>query len=81
MRPESRLDINAHRFVVRRLEHALVRRDVSMLDEPMRAQTRSLAFGGVLAAIGVVALTVLAFLSPALCFPVRVLSARQRQRR
>ena len=81
MRPESRLDINAHRFLVRRLEHALVRRDVSMLDEPMLAQTRAFGFGGALAAIGVAAVTVLAFLSPALCFPIHVGSASQRQRR
>ena len=35
--------------------HALVRRDVAMLDDPLRAQSISLAVGGVLATLVVVA--------------------------
>jgi type VII secretion protein EccB len=46
------------------MEHALVRGDVRMLDDPLRAQSLSLAAGCVLAAIAVVVCVVLAFLKP-----------------
>jgi type VII secretion protein EccB len=37
--------------MIRRLEHALVRRDVRMIDDPMRSQTNALAVGAVLAVV------------------------------
>jgi type VII secretion protein EccB len=46
------------------MEHALVRGDVRMLDDPVRAQSLSLAAGCVLAAIAVAVCAVLAFLQP-----------------
>ena len=46
------------------MEHALLRRDVRMIDEPMRAKSRSLLAGSVLAAIGVVGCALLAFVRP-----------------
>lgn len=50
--------------MVRRTEHALVRGDIRMLDDPLRAQSLSLGVGCVLAAIAVAACAVLAFLQP-----------------
>jgi len=47
------------------MEHALVRGDTRMLDDPLRAQSISLAAGAVLASIAVVVCTILAFLRPA----------------
>ena len=46
------------------MEHALLRRDVRMIDEPMRAKSRSLLAGCALAAIGVVGCALLGFVRP-----------------
>lgn len=62
--PSKRLVVSAQRFLTRRMEHALVRRDVAMDDDPMRAQSRSLAAGCVLAAIAVGGCAVLALITP-----------------
>jgi type VII secretion protein EccB len=62
--PSTRLQVSAQRFLTRRLEHALVRRDVTMSDDPMRAQSRSLAAGCVLAAIAVAGCAVMALVKP-----------------
>lgn len=58
------VQISAHRFLLRRLEHALLRGDVRMVDDPMRAQSLSLLAGSVLAVIGLGVAAVLAFLQP-----------------
>ncbi|MGV9713522.1 type VII secretion protein EccB [Gordonia sp. NPDC003424] len=44
----TKAQVNGYRFLVRRLEHALVRRDVRMLHDPMRAHLQALVVGGVL---------------------------------
>lgn len=62
--PATRLAASGHRFVLRRMEHALVRRDVRMLDEPMRAQGRSLVVGVVLAVVVVAGCAVVALMRP-----------------
>ena len=59
-----RLQVSGHRFLLRRMEHALVRGDVRMLDDPLRAQSLSLSSGVVLAGIIVAACAVVAFLRP-----------------
>ncbi|WP_280228711.1 type VII secretion protein EccB, partial [Nocardia cyriacigeorgica] len=41
----TRQQVNGYRFLLRRLDHALVRRDVRMLHDPMRSQLRSLLVG------------------------------------
>ncbi|MDT5243314.1 MAG: hypothetical protein QOD36_690, partial [Mycobacterium sp.] len=46
------------------MEHALVRGDLRMLDDPLRAQSLSLIAGVVLAVIIVAACAILAFLRP-----------------
>ncbi len=60
----NRLQVSGYRFLVRRMEHALVRGDVRMLDDPLRTQSLSLAAGCVLAAIVVAVCAVLAFFQP-----------------
>ncbi|BBY79901.1 type VII secretion protein EccB [Mycolicibacterium pulveris] len=62
--PTTRLQLSGHRFLVRRMTHALVRGDVRMLDDPLRAQSLSLVAGCVLAVIVIAACAVLAFLGP-----------------
>ena len=62
--PTTGLQVSGHRFVARRMEHALVRGDTRMLDDPLRGQSLSLAVGGVLAAIAVAVCAVLAFVRP-----------------
>ncbi|MDY6995695.1 MAG: type VII secretion protein EccB, partial [Actinomycetota bacterium] len=58
--PIARLQVSGHRFGVRRMEHALVRGDTRMLDDPLRAQSISLLAGALLAAVIVTVCAVLA---------------------
>jgi hypothetical protein len=37
--PTTRLHVSGYRFLVRRMEHALLRGDIRMLHDPMRAQS------------------------------------------
>jgi type VII secretion protein EccB len=62
--PSTRLQVSAQRFLTRRMAHALVRRDVAMSDDPMRAQSRSLASGCVLAAIAATGCAIMALVTP-----------------
>lgn len=62
--PTTRLQINAYRFLLRRVECALLGRDIGTVNEPMRAQTASLTVGCVLAIIAVAGCAVLALLRP-----------------
>ncbi|QTI67838.1 type VII secretion protein EccB [Gordonia polyisoprenivorans] len=45
----TKAQVNGYRFLLSRLEHALVRRDARMLHDPMRSQMRALVLGTVLA--------------------------------
>jgi type VII secretion protein EccB len=60
----NRLHVSGYRFLVRRMEHALVRGDVRMLDDPLRAQSLSLIAGCILTAIAIAGCAVLAFVRP-----------------
>jgi type VII secretion protein EccB len=62
--PTTWLQVSGYRFLVRRLECALLRRDIGTVDEPLRAHPASLAVGCVLAAIGVAGCAFLALLRP-----------------
>jgi type VII secretion protein EccB len=62
--PMTRLAASGHRFLMRRMEHALVRRNIAMHDDPLRAQSLSLVAGCVLALIAVAACAILAFARP-----------------
>ena len=62
--PTTRLQVSGHRFMARRMEHALVRGDTRMIDDPLRGQKLSLISGAVLAVIAVAVCAVLAFVRP-----------------
>ncbi|MGU3431723.1 type VII secretion protein EccB [Actinomycetes bacterium M1A6_2h] len=62
--PTTRWQVGGHRFLVRRFEHALVRRESRMTAEPLRARSRALMVGAVIAALGLAASAALAFIRP-----------------
>ncbi|MEU6561119.1 type VII secretion protein EccB [Nocardia nova] len=63
-KPTTRWQVSGYRFLVRRMEHALVRRDVRMLHDPMRSQSRAYAVGLVLGIVALAGCGVLALLKP-----------------
>ncbi|MGF6881227.1 type VII secretion protein EccB [Nocardia sp. GAS34] len=60
----TRAQVNGYLFLVKRLEHALIRRDVRMLHDPMSVQFRSLVAGTVLGMLALGACVVLGLLRP-----------------
>jgi type VII secretion protein EccB len=60
----TKLHLSGYRFLLRRMEHALVRGDIRMLDDPLRAQSLSLIAGVILSVILVAVSAVLAFFRP-----------------
>lgn len=60
----TRAQVNGHRFLIRRLEHALIRGDSRMIHDPMRSQMRALIVGVVIAVLVSGAAGVLAFFKP-----------------
>ncbi|MEU0504998.1 type VII secretion protein EccB [Nocardia sp. NPDC005998] len=60
----TRAQVNGYRFLLRRLDHALVRRDVRMLHDPLRSQSRSLVVGAILGLLVVAGAAILAFIRP-----------------
>ena len=62
--PTTRLQVSGYRFLVRRMEHALLRGDNRMLHDPLRAQSLSLIAGCILAVVVVAVCAILAFLRP-----------------
>jgi type VII secretion protein EccB len=57
--------VSGWRFLLHRIEHALVRRDASMIDDPQRGHSTALSIGVALACVGVAGAAVLAFFKPA----------------
>ncbi|UGT63345.1 type VII secretion protein EccB [Nocardia asteroides] len=57
--------ISGWRFLLRRIEHALVRRDASMIDDPQRGRSTALSIGVALACVVIAGAAVLSFLKPA----------------
>ncbi|WP_051161813.1 type VII secretion protein EccB [Nocardia brevicatena] len=57
--------VSGWRFLLHRIEHALVRRDASMIDDPQRGRSTALMIGVALACVGVAGAAVLAFFKPA----------------
>jgi len=62
--PTTRLHVSGHRFLLRRTEHAFLRRDIRMLDDPMRSEVRSLGAGLALAVVAVLVCAAVAFIRP-----------------
>ncbi|GAS89680.1 uncharacterized protein RMCB_3776 [Mycolicibacterium brisbanense] len=63
-RPATRLQLNGHRFLIRRTQHALVRGDARMIDDPLRAQAISLTTGAVLTVVAFAVCAATAMLRP-----------------
>jgi hypothetical protein len=53
--PTTKSQVQAYRFVLRRMESALVRKDAVMLHEPMRHHLRAMAVGLILGMVGLAA--------------------------
>jgi type VII secretion protein EccB len=62
--PTTTSQVQAYRFVLRRMESALVRKDAVMLHEPMRKHQRATAVGLILGVLGLVAFFVVGKFSP-----------------
>lgn len=62
--PTTRWQVSGYRFLARRMDHALVRRDVRMIHDPMRSQGRSLAVGVVVACVVLAGCAALALFRP-----------------
>jgi len=60
----TRAQVNGYRFLVRRLEHALIRGDARMIHDPMRGQMRSLTVGLVISVLIIASAGILAFFKP-----------------
>lgn len=60
----SRAQVNGYRFLLRRAEHALLRRDTRMLHDPMRAQGRAAVAGAVIAALVLAGCGIYGLISP-----------------
>ncbi|HXT44459.1 MAG TPA: type VII secretion protein EccB [Pseudonocardiaceae bacterium] len=63
--PTTTSQVQAYRFVLRRMESALVRKDAVMLHEPMRHHLRATAVGLLLVALLLVAFFVVGKIHPA----------------
>lgn len=63
--PTSKSQVQAYRFVIRRMQSALVRRDAVMLHDPMRTHTRSTVVGVVLGVVVLAGFLLVSILSPA----------------
>ncbi|WP_026918311.1 type VII secretion protein EccB [Gordonia shandongensis] len=61
----TRAQVSGHRFGIHRAGHALVRRDVRMMHDPMRTHARSLAAGLVLAVLALAGAGVYGIIRPA----------------
>ncbi|MEX3768463.1 type VII secretion protein EccB, partial [Mycolicibacterium fortuitum] len=61
-RAATRLQLNGHRFLLRRTAHALVRGDTRMLDDPLRTQAAAYGAGCVLAAVAIAVMAVLSLM-------------------
>jgi type VII secretion protein EccB len=61
----SKHQVSGWRFLLNRIEHALVRRDASMVDDPGRGRSMALLVGVALACVCVAGAAVLGFFKPA----------------
>ncbi|MEV8436979.1 type VII secretion protein EccB [Actinosynnema sp. NPDC051121] len=62
--PTTKSQVQAYRFVLRRMQSALVRRDAVMLHDPMRTHSRATAVGVLLGVVGLLGFLIFGFFSP-----------------
>ncbi|MET9228733.1 type VII secretion protein EccB [Lentzea sp. NPDC003310] len=63
--PTTKAQVQAYRFVLKRMQSALVRRDAVMLNDPMSTHSRATAVGVVLGVLGLIVFLVIGLFSPA----------------
>lgn len=63
--PTTKSQVQAYRFVLRRMQSALVRKDAVMLHDPMRTHSRATVVGVVLSALAMVGFIVVGFFKSA----------------
>lgn len=62
--PTTKSQVHAYRFVLRRMQSALVRKDAVMLHDPMRTHSRATLVGVVLSVLGMLGFVIWAFFDP-----------------
>ncbi|OLF16428.1 type VII secretion protein EccB [Actinophytocola xanthii] len=62
--PTTKSQVQAYRFVLRRMQSALVRKDAVMLHDPMRTHTRATIVGVCLAGLGLLGFLIWGILAP-----------------
>lgn len=60
----TKVQVSGWRFLLRRLEHAIVRRDTRMFDDPLQFYSRSVALGVVVSVLVVVGALAMAYFKP-----------------
>ncbi|WP_063890743.1 type VII secretion protein EccB [Sciscionella sediminilitoris] len=63
--PTSKAQVQAYRFVIRRMQSALIRRDPVMMHDPQRTHSRAMIVGACLAAVALAGFAVYGLLKPA----------------
>jgi type VII secretion protein EccB len=64
LRLTTKVQVSGWRFLLRRLEHAIVRRDTRMFDDPLQFYSRSVALGVIVAVLIVVGALAMAYFKP-----------------
>ncbi len=64
LRLTTKVQVSGRRFLVRRLEHAIVRRDTQMFDDPLQFYSRSASLGIVVAVLILAGAVMLAYVKP-----------------
>ncbi len=67
--PTTKSQVQAYRFVIRRMESALVRKDPVMLHDPMRSHKRATVVSVILGAVGLIGFAVFGLFSPSQALP------------
>ena len=67
--PTTKSQVQAYRFVIRRMESALVRKDPVMLHDPMRSHKRATVVGVILGAVGLLVFAIFGLFSPSQSLP------------
>jgi type VII secretion protein EccB len=62
--PTTKSQVQAYRFVLRRMQSALVRRDAVMLHDPMRTHSRAITVGVIVSCLGLVGFVVFGLIKP-----------------
>ncbi|WP_264991275.1 type VII secretion protein EccB, partial [Mycobacterium kiyosense] len=64
LRLTTKVQVSGWRFLLRRVEHAIVRRDTRMFDDPLQFYSRSVWLGVVIAVVILVGAGLLAYFKP-----------------